>query len=106
MADLEQYFAAISEEKAKLDAAHYTGFVFMTSVRNLSKNSTAGSVCEVSTKMAAKHIVEGTARESTSQEIAAFKQAGILFSAKMQSAEARRNPALGQTIILPGQGSK
>jgi hypothetical protein len=107
MPDLVQYFSAISDEKRKLDAVHYTGFVFMTSVRNLQKNSTAGCVCECTTKQAAKHLVDSTARESTPQEIESFKQQGILFAAKCAAAEARRNPALGQTlVIMPGQGTK
>jgi hypothetical protein len=102
MADLEQYFAAISEEKAKLDdTANYTGFIFMTSVRNLYKNSTAGSVAEVSTKIAARQLVDGVARPSTPEEIEAFKQRGILFAARMSAAEERRNPAMGRVILMP-----
>jgi hypothetical protein len=101
MADLEQYFSAIADEKRKLDSVHYSGFVFMTSVRNLQKNSTAGCVCECTTKQAAKHLVDSTARESTAEEIEAFKRAGELFSAKCAAENEKRNPAMGRVLLMP-----
>jgi hypothetical protein len=105
MADVSEVYRIISQEKARLDNEYPQGYLFTTSVRNINRGTTAGVVAQVNTKRAAQTIVDGTHRESTREEIESFKRRGELFAAKMQAAEVRRNPALGQTIILPG-GSK
>jgi hypothetical protein len=104
--DVSEEYRVISIEKARLDHEYPGGFLYTTSVRNLSKGSVAGSVAQVSTKRAAQTIIDGTHRESTRDEILAFKRQGEHFNARMASEQVRRNPALGQTIILPNREAK
>jgi hypothetical protein len=76
-----------------LDADHISGSLFITSLENWAKGSTAGSVAEVNTLIAATAIVNGTARPSTDTEIADFQRrsetGAVLLNSQVQL---RREP--------------
>ena len=103
MPDASQYFSAIQTEKARLDRVYPDGCLYVMSVRNLGANSTAGTVSEVSTKIAAKHFVENTAREASKEEIADFKARAKAFSERMQAVSFtnhKRHDSSGVTHII------
>jgi hypothetical protein len=45
---------------------------FITSVRNFSKGTTPGSVCEVSSRNSARFIFDGTHRLATTEEVSTY----------------------------------
>jgi hypothetical protein len=108
MADLTAYYNEIKDEKQKLDEQFPDGFLFVTAVRNVSKgNRTGGTVTEVTTAAAAKHLVNITARISTPAEIEAFKQQCEAFAHRMNAAEQTRNwQRNGQRFINLVQGPR
>ena len=93
MQDPQAYYAGIREEKARLDKLYPSGFVFIMSVQNLNCGSTGGAVTEVPTRIAAKHIVDVTARIATDEDIAEFKRKGKHFSDEMTRQELNRDKA-------------
>jgi hypothetical protein len=96
MSDIRAHYEEIRIETARLSEQHPTGYVFVTSERNVLMNSTPGTVSEVSVKIAARSIVDKVARIATPEEIADFRTAGQLFSDQMSSIEQRHRP--GQAI--------
>ena len=107
MSALDSYYSAIRAEKAILDEQHPHGCLFMTSLQNVLRNSTAGSVAEMSTRMAAQQIVEATGRPSTKEEIEAFQERGRLYNAKIEAANERLSPSLGRVVLVSdSRGSK
>ena len=102
MPDANAYFAAIQTETARLNRAYPEGCLFIMSVRNMGANSTAGTVSEVSTKIAAKHFVENTARVATPEEIADFKARAQAFAARMatQQFARKKTESSGVTFTL------
>jgi hypothetical protein len=104
MANLQEVFRVIQAQRELLNEAHPSGYVFITSVHNLAKNTNAGTVSEVNTATAARLIIEATHRESTPEEIEAFKQRGELFNARMLAETQRRNAptTLGRVIFTGG----
>jgi hypothetical protein len=89
--DLVAYRQDVRNEESRLKAAGCGEFVYTTSLKHLS--STAGKVCEVSTALAAKAIVDGVARLSTDEEITAFHVASEARRHQMEEAETRRIPS-------------
>jgi hypothetical protein len=73
MLNPQKYFSAIADKRRELDAAYPNGFLYIASVRNLDRNTTAGSVSEVSTILAARGIIDSTHRLLTAEEVAAFE---------------------------------
>ena len=69
----QKYFAQISEERSSLDKQFPNGFCYILSVLNMNKNTTPGSVCQVSTALAAKSIINSTHRLLTVEEVDAFE---------------------------------
>ena len=102
MPDASVYFSAIQAEKARLDRAFPEGYLFITSLKNFAANSTAGTVSEVPTKTAAKHVVENTARVATPEEIADFKARAQAFSNRMASQQfaRKKSDSSGVTFTL------
>lgn len=85
------YYAGIREDKARLDKLYPGGFLFVMSVQNPNAGSVAGVVSHVSTRIAAKHLVENTARIATDAEIADFEAKGRAFNEKMKAEQFNRN---------------
>jgi hypothetical protein len=71
MVSPQRYFAEVADKRRELDNIYPAGFCLLVSVANLGKNTTAGSMTEVSTALAAKGIIDGTQRLLTANELAA-----------------------------------
>jgi hypothetical protein len=71
----DSYFAALETEKTKLDQTGQS-FCYVTSVENSITGSKGGVVTEVSNAIAARMILERTARVSTQEEIDAHLHRG------------------------------
>ncbi len=71
----DAYFAALETEKAKLEKTGQN-FGYITSVENSITGSKGGVVTEVPNAIAARMILEGTARVSTQEEIDAHLHRG------------------------------
>ncbi len=69
------YLEALENETTKLDATG-NSFVYITSVENELRGSTAGTVAECPNAIAARMFVDGTARVSTPEEIDAHLHRG------------------------------
>lgn len=108
MADIQAYYEGIAASKKELDEKYPSGFLFVTAVRNISKgNLGGGTVTEVSTRTAARHIVDITARPSTQAEIDAHKQRGLEFRDEMarRNFERKQSEAGGLVVMnMGGQG--
>jgi len=98
MSDLAEYYSAVRLQEDELRTTCPTGYTFVTSIRNISKGSAAGTVTEVSLKAAAKHLVDSTAKISTPEEVTAHQSRGASFAVRMNAVEQRRNK--GQSVIL------
>lgn len=72
--DLKAYFADLRATQAKLDQKAEDGVVYVTSVFHRERNSTPGQTLSASTENAARVITDGTHREATVEEVAAFHQ--------------------------------
>jgi hypothetical protein len=93
--DIKQYYDDIRREKTRLsrellagkhaaqpepelvadeygDSEKQPTSVYMTSVRNRERNTSAGHVCLATLEMAATRIVEGTHRVASAEEIEAY----------------------------------
>jgi len=90
MADLQKYYQDMREKRAELTKDNDSGFCLVISLYNRDKGSTAGSVCEVSIKDAARVIVDGTHRVATAEEAEAFKQSQESNRAAIAKAELDR----------------
>jgi predicted Fe-S protein YdhL (DUF1289 family) len=99
--DIQAFFAEVKAESAVLDTRRDEGgAIYLMSLTNRQKSTIGGRICVLRNEnIAATHIVNGTHRAATPQEISAWKQ---------QQAEereailaARRPPAqVPQTIIV------
>ena len=74
--DLRAYFNDLAGEEAKLKEKHRkdSGVVHVTSLFHRERNSTPGTVISATVHNAARVITDGTHRESTPEEIQAFKE--------------------------------
>jgi len=97
-----QYFAAIADKRRELDGIYSSGFCGIVSLLNLDKNTTAGSISEVSTALAAKSIVNSTHRLQTAEEIKAYEDSQSsrrkqILADDRQALRRRINATLGAT---------
>jgi hypothetical protein len=105
MPDATAYFSAIRQGQAKLETLFPGGFCHVTSIRNPNAGSTAGTVTEVPLRIAAKHIVENTARIASDSEVSEFHARSRAFAERMQAVahtNQKRNDASGVVHILRG----
>lgn len=70
--DLRQYFTDKKAKQAELEKKFSDGVVHVTSVFYRERNSTAGATSSATVENAARVITDGTHREATEDEIAAF----------------------------------
>jgi len=97
------YFSAIRTEQARLERAFPDGFLYVYSIKNLMANSTAGTVSQVTTRQAAKHLCEATARVATPDEIAEFHARAQAYIERLQSqayVNHKRHDSSGVTHII------
>jgi hypothetical protein len=85
----QEFFAAIKDEAIRLTERFPSGFCYVTSLKNINRQSTAGTVAEVSTRIAARHLVENTGRISTDPEIAAHLAQGRSNAAQTSAMDYR-----------------
>ena len=102
MPDSSVYFAAIKAETDRLNKIYPNDCLHVISTRNMQMGSTPGTVSEVSTKIAAKHLAENTARIATEPEIAEFHARGAAFTARMatQQFARKKSDSSGVTFTL------
>lgn len=68
-----EYFDEVHKVEAELEAKYSKqGYVYVTSVRNLEKGSTAGATVSATFRIAALNMVKGTHREAVQSEIDVF----------------------------------
>lgn len=70
--DLREYFGELRKTETRLIDKFPNRVVFVTSVKNSSKNSTAGATYSTTPYNAARGLTDETHRESTTDEIEAF----------------------------------
>lgn len=75
MYNAQQFYGAIADQKRQLDIQFPQGFCNIISLPNVSRGITAGSVSEVTTRVAAKALVEGTHRLLAAEETQEFVSA-------------------------------
>lgn len=72
--DLKAFRRDVQRKLLELEAAHPSGYVYLTSLDNRERNITAGTVTEVTLPNAAKHLCERSHEISTAEEISAYQQ--------------------------------
>ena len=72
--DIREHARAIREQREQLDLQFPGGCLFVTTVANRMKNTTPGTVSEVSTANAATGLVENTLRIATDPEIQSYHE--------------------------------
>jgi hypothetical protein len=72
--DIREHARAIREQREQLDLQFPSGCLFVTTVANRMKNTTAGAISEVSTANAATGLVEGTLRIATDSEVESYQK--------------------------------
>lgn len=73
MANIQEFWQEVRRIEADLRQKH-GGEVFVTSILNRDKNTSAGHTCSASPYLAAMGIVSQTHQLSTPEQIAAFKE--------------------------------
>lgn len=76
MADIKEYWREVRSVEATLLASlgqDKQSVVYIVSVENKSKGTSAGSVCEADIETAARMIVDGTHKVASESEVAAWK---------------------------------
>jgi len=71
--DIKAFNLDVLSTLRELQATHPSGFVYITSVKNREKTTSAGTVCEVSLPAAARHLIEHTHVLSTPAEIEEYQ---------------------------------
>lgn len=74
--------------------------VWLMSLDNDTRNTKAGMVCEVTRKLAAERIVQGTNRLATPEEIAAHQAKRGEYAEMSRKRELARKP---QTVLVVGE---
>lgn len=102
MPDASAYFAVIKAEEERLNKIYPNRCLYICSIRNMGQGSTGGTVTEVSTRIAARHFAENTARPATDSEIADFHARAQAFAARMatQKFNRQKSETSGVTITL------
>ncbi len=100
--DLKQYFTDLNEKEAELKSKHADNIVHVTSLFYRERNSTPGTTASANCRNAARVITDGTHREATEDEVAAFYD--------RQDEELKRNIKSEQTkkqqyVIVTGGAS-
>ena len=85
MQEPSAYFAVIKADEERLNKLYPNRCLYIMSIKNIGQGSTAGTVTEVSTRIAARHFAENTARPATDSEIAEFHARSRAFADRMQA---------------------
>lgn len=72
--NIREHARAIRLQREQLDQQFPEGFLHIVTVDNRQHAVTGGGISEVTTQVAAKHLVEGTARIATDQEIEGLRR--------------------------------
>jgi len=70
--DLREYFGDVRKIEKELEAKYPNRVVYITSIKNSMKNSTAGATFSAIPYNAARGIADETHREATAEEIQSF----------------------------------
>lgn len=70
--DIKEYYRDLHKTAAELERKNPERIVHVTSVYNREKNATAGCTLSATPENAARVITDGTHREATKEEVAAF----------------------------------
>jgi hypothetical protein len=62
MFNAQQFFGAVADQQRQLEIQFPQGFLNIISIGNVSRGITAGSISEVTPRVGAKALVEGTHR--------------------------------------------
>ena len=102
MQEPSAYFAVIKADEERLNKIFPNRCLYIMSIKNIGRGSTGGTVAEVSTRIAARHFAENTARPATDSEIADFHGRAQAFTARMATQKFNRQKAetSGVTITL------
>jgi hypothetical protein len=73
--DSRKYYAEVSAQRKKLEHQFPQGFCYIVSVHNLDKGTTAGSISQVSTSLAAKALVDSTHELMEADDVLAHEAA-------------------------------
>lgn len=97
MADLQTYYQDIRAKRAELTKDFIDGWCMVMSVYNREKNSTAGTLTQVSVERAAQVITDGTHRLASDAEIATYtkaqeEQRAVIAAAELTRARAVQRP--------------
>ena len=72
--DIKAFRRDVLKKQAELEAAHPSGYTYITSVADSQRQQIGGVVTEVTLSRAAIHLCERSAELSTPEEIEAYRQ--------------------------------
>ena len=96
MADIPAYHRRLRAETARLAGEHPEGCLYIVSIATPGdSNSVSGSCAEVPVAIAARHFIDGSAREATPAEIQAYIARGESLRARANAQTQReRRPTV------------
>jgi hypothetical protein len=97
--DTTLYYAALREQRETLAKQHPSGFCLVVSVFDPQKNSTAGSICEVSVQDAARLTFDGTHRVATDDETCAYRNRQGVERARNRRDDLERTREMFQGVM-------
>lgn len=72
--NIREHAKAIRLRREQLDSEYPTGYLFITTVDNRMHGIKGGGTSEVNTDIAARHLVENTARIATGEEVESLRR--------------------------------
>jgi hypothetical protein len=100
MTDLKALWAARRAKQCELEAEHPSGCLYLTPLESKEANTTSGLAVEVNTENAARLILSGGFRISTSEEISAFHEHSARQRRAGEAQEARNAGRVTLTLNL------